>query len=60
MAEHALAGGDEGIGVDETGDLRIVISGLQVIERGILDSIFATLSFFALLPLAFESENQGW
>ena len=36
IAENTLAGGNEGVGVDEAGDFGVVISGLQVIEPGIL------------------------
>ena len=32
IAQNSLAGGGVGVGIDEAGDLRIVISGLYVIE----------------------------
>ena len=35
IAEDALTGGDEGVGVDEAADLGIIITALQVIEPGI-------------------------
>ena len=35
IAQDALAGGNEGIGVDEAGDFGIIITALQVIEAGI-------------------------
>ena len=35
IAEYALAGRNEGVGVEESADGGIVISGLQVIESGI-------------------------
>lgn len=35
IAENTLAGGNEGIGVDEAADCGVVITGLQVIEPGI-------------------------
>ena len=44
IAEEALAGGDEGIGIDEAANLWIVITGLQVIEAGII-LIGSTLLF---------------
>ena len=48
ITEDALAGGNEGVGVDEAADLRIVITGLQVIEAGILVGILAKTPFFHL------------
>ena len=54
-----MAGGDEGVGVDEAADGGIIISGLQIIEAGILGAEIATRSFLALSPLVFETENQG-
>ena len=35
MAEDALAGGGEVIGIDEAGNFRIVISGLQVVKAAL-------------------------
>ena len=35
IAEEALAGGDEGVGVDKSADGGVVITALQVIEAGI-------------------------
>ena len=46
IAENTLAGGDEGIGVEEATDLGIVISALEVIESQLLDSILAMTPFF--------------
>ena len=54
IAEDALAGGDEGVGVDEAADLGVVITALQIIEPGILGKGLAIQSIFALLPLVFE------
>jgi len=34
VAEGALAGGDEGVGVEETADFGVIISALQVIKLG--------------------------
>ena len=45
IAEDALAGGDEGIGVDKSADGGIVITGLQVIEAGILGKGLAKTTF---------------
>ena len=36
MAEEALAGGGVGVGVDESADGGVVITGLEVIEPGFL------------------------
>ena len=36
VAQQALAGGDEGIGVDKSADGGVVITALQIIEAGIL------------------------
>ena len=33
VAQYSLAGGDEGIGVEETAEFRIIITALQIIER---------------------------
>ena len=35
IAEDALAGRNQCIGIDESADLRIVITGLEVVERGL-------------------------
>ena len=59
ITEDALTCGNEGVGVDETADGGIVITGLQIIESGILGADIATRSFWALSPLVFETENQG-
>lgn len=48
-----MAGGDEGIGVDEAADGRVVITGLQIIEPGILGADMAIGTIFVLLPLVF-------
>ena len=54
-ADNTLSSGYEGVGVDKSADLGIVITGLQVIEPGILGSIFAIPSLFALSPLVFKT-----
>ena len=36
ITEDALAGGDEGVGVDKSADCGVIITGLQEIEAGIL------------------------
>jgi hypothetical protein len=41
IAEDALAGGDEDVGVDKSADCGIVITGLQIIESGISSGIVA-------------------
>jgi hypothetical protein len=40
-----LAGGNEDIGVEESADLGVVITALQVIEPGILDRALAKTPF---------------
>ena len=35
IAQDALAGGCVGIGIDETAHLGIVITGLEIVERGL-------------------------
>jgi hypothetical protein len=37
IAQHALAGGYEGIGVEEAAQFGIIIAALQIIEPAILD-----------------------
>ena len=44
--EDALAGGDVDVGIDESTDLRIVISALQVIEARFLGVELAILTLF--------------
>ena len=34
-AEQALAGGDEGIGIDESAQLGIIITALEIVESGL-------------------------
>ena len=46
IAEDALAGRDKGIGVEEATDCGIVITGLEIIESQLLDSLFAMVAFF--------------
>ena len=42
IAEEALAGGDEGVGIDEATELRVIITALEVIERCFLVLAIAT------------------
>lgn len=49
-----MPGRNEGIGVEETADRGIVITGLQIIEPGILDRRLAIPSFFAPSPAGFQ------
>ena len=51
-----MACGDEGIGVDESTDCGLIITGLQVIESGILGADIAIGAIFALLPLVFKQK----
>jgi hypothetical protein len=46
IAENTLAGGNEGIGVDESADCGVVITGLQVIEAGIIVIVVTATSIF--------------
>ena len=48
ITEDTLTSGNEGVGVDEAADGGIVISGLQIIEPGILGGRLAKSSFFTL------------
>jgi hypothetical protein len=59
IAEDTLSGRCKCIGVEEAADLGVVITGLQVIEPGILGADIAIGAIFALLPLVFKTENQG-
>jgi hypothetical protein len=59
VAQQTLACGCKCISIDESANLGIVITGLQVIEPGILGAEIATRSFLALSPLVFKNENQG-
>ena len=54
-----MAGRCKCVGVEETTDLGVVITRLQVIESGILGADIAIGTIFALLPLVFKTENQG-
>lgn len=47
-----MAGGDEGVGIDESSPFGVIISALQVIDTGILGRLVAiALSFcYYLLP----------
>ena len=58
VAQQALAGGDEGIGVDKSADGGVVITALQIIEAGILGGELARRP---LLPCPWFSKikNQG-
>ena len=58
IAQDTLAGGDEGIGVDKSAVCGIVITGLQIIEPGILGGVLAIRSIFARLPLVLKPQNQ--
>lgn len=52
-----MTSGNEGIGVDEAADVGAIITGLQIIEPGILDRALAKTPF---LPRPwFSNENQG-
>jgi hypothetical protein len=57
IAEDALAGGNEGIGVDEAADGGIVITALQIIEAGILGGGLAKRQF-CLAP-GFQNRKPG-
>ena len=46
IAQDALAGGNEGIGVEEAAYRGIVITALEVIESQLLDSLLAMAPFF--------------
>ena len=52
VAEDTLTSGDKGIGVEEAADLGIIITGLQVIEPGILDGGLAKAPFLHLVGMA--------
>ena len=41
VAQQTLAGGDKSIGVDESTDLGIVITGLEVVQLGFLGGVLA-------------------
>lgn len=53
VAQQALAGGDEGIGVDKSADGGVVITALQVIEPGILGGTLAKMTFLSLTGIAY-------
>jgi hypothetical protein len=48
ITQHALAGGDEGVSIDETANLWIIITALQIIEPGILGRGLAKTPFYPL------------
>ena len=54
-----MAGRCERIGVEEAADLGVVITGLQVIEAGILGADIAIGAIFVLLPLVFKPKTRG-
>ena len=58
VAQEALAGGNKGIGVDESTDLRIVITGLEVVQLRFLGVVVATRGFWGPFRGAFET-SQG-
>ena len=47
IAEDALAGGDEGVGINKSAQLRIVITGLEVVQAGFSVEYVATIGCFA-------------
>ena len=59
IAEEALAGGDEGVGVDKSADGGVVITALQVIEAGILGGVLANAPFLSNHPWFSEKRKPG-
>ena len=58
IAKYALAGGGVGVGVDESAQFGIVITGLEVVERGLSVVDIATLSKSAVrVPLCNYTTN---
>jgi hypothetical protein len=55
-SEQTLAGGDEGVGVEEWAPFGVIITALEIIESGFRDMLVATKLF--LRPLA-VSNRQG-
>ena len=51
IAEDALAGRNKYVGIDESTNLRIVITALQVIQPGILGEKLAMRPFFPWPPV---------
>ena len=58
-AQISLAGGDEGVGIDESTPGGIVITTLEIIEACFLDGCTAIRSNFAPSPQVFKPENLG-
>ena len=49
IAQEALTGGDEGIGVEESAPGGVVITALEIIEPGFLDYVVAIALFSGYL-----------
>lgn len=47
VAQEALAGGDEGVGIDKSAELGIVISGLEVVQLRFLGIVLAMMAKMA-------------
>ena len=48
IAQFALAGGNESVGIEEAAELRIVISALQIIEPQLFGSKYAIVTFLVI------------
>ena len=47
VSEQALAGGDKGVGIEESAPSRVVITGLEIIEPGLWDRLVAINHIFS-------------
>ena len=59
-SQDALSSGDVGIGIDESTDLRIVISALEIIEAGFLGERLAKTLFLSLVGIAKAIPTNGY
>ena len=48
IAQDALAGGGVGIGIDESAQFGIVVTGLEVVERGLGVLVLSTMPYYAI------------
>ena len=48
VSEETLAGGNEGVCIDESAPLGVIVAGLEVIQPGVYGTLLATGPFLAL------------
>ena len=54
-----MTGGSEGIGIDEAADCGIVITGLEIIQSGLIGIDVARRAFFGSFQAAFSAPQMG-